>query len=326
MTRVFVLCEFSEGSTLAPLSGEMIGAARRIAGDGGVDAALVGSGVAGLAAQAAAYGADRVFVADNEVFADYQAEAFMPALAALVESADPDVILMGQTNAGRDLAPRLAFRLKTAAAMDVVEIKTDGGGVQFTRPFFGGAARADVAIKGRPAIATVRPKSQDEPEQDASRSAETITVDVSPDPATFKVRIIETTQVESEGVRLEDADVVISGGRGLGNSDGFRELEEIAKLLRGAVGASRAVCDMGWYPVANQVGLTGKVVSPTLYIAVGISGASQHMAGCAGSKNIVTINKDPDANIIAASRFAVVGDWKPIVEGFKKKVGELRSS
>ena len=326
MANVLVICEFSEEGALAPLSAEMLGAARSIAGGGKVDAALIGSDVSGLADEAASYGADRVFVADNAGYKDYQLEAFMPTVEEIISQSTPEVVLLGQSNVGRDLAPRLAFKHNTAAAMDVVEIKEESGKVHFTRPVFGGAARADVTVNGSPAIATIRPKSQDAPEPDTSRKAEVVNVSTVPDPSGFNVKLLETTQAESEGIRLEDADIVISGGRGLGSAEGFEVLESVAGILKGAVGASRAVCDMGWYPVANQVGLTGKVVSPTLYIAVGISGASQHMAGCAGSKNIVTINKDPDANILAASRFAVVGDWKPVMEGFKKKVAELRGS
>ncbi|MEX2238661.1 MAG: electron transfer flavoprotein subunit alpha/FixB family protein [Dehalococcoidia bacterium] len=326
MANVLVICEFNDEGSLAPLSAEMIGAARAIAEGGKVDAALIGSGVSGLANEVASYGADRVFVADHEGYKDYQLEAFLPVVEEIIGQSSPEVVLLGQSNVGRDLAPRLAFKHNSGAAMDVIEIKTEGGKVHFTRPVFGGGARADVTVKGSPAFATVRPKSQDAPAPDTARKAEVVAISTAPDPSSFKVKLLETTQPEAEGIRLEDADVVISGGRGLGSAEGFQVLEEVAKLMKGAVGASRAVCDMGWYPVAHQVGLTGKVVSPTLYIAVGISGASQHMAGCAGSKNIVTINKDPDANILAASRFAVVGDWKPIMEGFKRKVAELRGT
>jgi electron transfer flavoprotein alpha subunit len=232
---------------------------------------------------------------------------------------------MGQTNIGRDLAPRLAFRLGTTVAMDCVELAVDGGKLMMTRPCYGGAALAVNASRTMPQMATVRAKSQDGLEADSSRSGEVKNVSVELDPSQATPRVLERKKPTSEGIRLEDADVVISGGRGLGGPENFTMIEELASVLGGAVAASRAVCDMGWRPVSEQVGLTGKVVSPTLYLAVAISGASQHMAGCAGSKNIVAVNKDPDANIFKSARFGIVGDYKQILPPLIEAVKKLKS-
>jgi electron transfer flavoprotein alpha subunit len=285
----------------------------------------VGAGVEGLAQGCASLGADKVIVVDDPLLKDYQGDAYVLIGERICKEADPSVVLFGQTMTGRDMAPRLAARLGTAVAMDCVELSLDGDKLQATRPCYGGSARARYSINGTPQIATLRAKVYDPPAPDESRQAEVVkqSADVGED--AIRARVVSRRKEEVEGVRLEDAPVVVSGGRGLGGPEGFKPLEELAEVLGGAVGATRAVCDMGWYPVATQVGLTGKVVTPDLYIAVGISGASQHMAGISQVKNIVAINKDPEANIFQAARFGIVGDWKEVVPAFMEKVRELKS-
>lgn len=310
---ILVVGEVADGA-LAALTSEMLGAARRLAGDGKVACALIGSGVEGNASDAFAAGADEALVVDDAALAEYNTDLYLQALLKVAEQASPSVILFGQTNLGRDLAPRLAFRLNTGVVMDTVELAMEGGRMHATRPCYGGNARAVNVVQSDPQIATVRAKSQDPLPPDSSRSGATTKVDAALDAGAARVKVTNRSGVAEEGVRLEDADIVVSGGRGLGGPEGFAPIEELAKSLGAAIGASRAVCDLGWRPVSEQVGLTGKVVSPTLYITVGISGASQHMAGCSGSKNIVSINKDPDANIFKASRFGIVEDFAKVME------------
>jgi electron transfer flavoprotein alpha subunit len=305
----------------------MLGAARRLAGASvhSVACALLGSGVEAKAQACAALGADEVFVADDAALAEYNSDAYLQAMLKVIEQAAPAIVLLGQTNLGRDLAPRVAFRLNTGVVMDCIELAMDGDRLVGTRPCYGGNARAVNVVRGDPQIATVRAKSQDPLERDDARQGQVAKVAVAIDQAAVRIKVTGRSGLSAEGIRLEDADTVVSGGRGLGGPENFDVIEELAKVLGAAVGASRAVCDLGWRPVSDQVGLTGKVVSPTLYIAVGISGASQHMAGCSGSKNIVAINKDPDANIFKAARFGVVDDFskvmKPLIEAVKKEQG-----
>ncbi len=320
---VLVFGEATEDGQLAPVTGELLGAAKSLGGP--VTCVLLGAGVEGLAQGCVALGADKVIVVDDPLLKDYQGDAYVPIAERVCKETDPSVVLFGQTMIGRDMAPRLAARLDTASAMDCVELSMDGDKLQATRPCYGGSARARYTINGTPQMATVRAKVYDPPALDESRQAEVVkqSADLSED--AIRARVVSRRKEEVEGVRLEDAPVVVSGGRGLGGPEGFKPLEELAEVLGGAVGATRAVCDMGWYPVAAQVGLTGKVVTPDVYVAVGISGASQHMAGISQVKNIVAINKDPEANIFPAARFAVVGDWKEVVPAFTEKVRELKT-
>jgi electron transfer flavoprotein alpha subunit len=320
---MLVVGEVADGE-LMPLTAEMLGAARRL-NAGNVGCALMGSGVEAVAKDAIAFGADDVLVVDDAQLAEYNSDAYMQAMQKVVEQASPSIVLFGQTNLGRDLAPRLAFRLNTGVIMDATELAMEGDRLAATRPAYGGNARAVNVVRGNPQIATVRAKSQDALERDDSRQGQVTKVDAGIDTSAIRVKVTERKPLAAEGIRLEDADTVVSGGRGLGGPENFDVIEELAHALNGAVGASRAVCDLGWRPVSDQVGLTGKVVSPTLYIAVAISGASQHMAGCSGAKNIVAINKDADANIFKASRFGIVEDYakvmKPLIEAVKKEKG-----
>ena len=321
---ILVVGEVADGA-LAPITAELLGAAKRLSDGGTVACALIGSGAGSNAADAIALGADEVLVADDAALAEYNSDAYMQAMLKVAEQAAAPVILFGQTNIGRDLAPRLAFRLGTGVIMDAVELEMQGGRLHGTRPCYGGNARAVHVVQSDPQIVTVRAKSQDPTQADASRQGQTTNVDIQIDDSAVRVKVTDRRGVPAEGVRLEDADIVVSGGRGLGGPEHFDVIEELAEALGAAVGASRAVCDLDWRPVAEQVGLTGKVVSPTLYIAVAISGASQHMAGCSGSKNIVAINKDPDANIFKASRFGIAEDFskvmKPLIEAVKQERG-----
>ncbi len=318
---VLIFGEPTEDGKLAGITAELSGAAAALGGP--VTCALLGSGVEGIAQEAGQYGADKVIVVDDPILKDYQGDAYLPVAERIAKEVDPAVILLGQTMIGRDLAPRLAQRLGTAVAMDCVAVSMEGDKLLAERPCYGGAARARYTINGSPQIATVRVKALDAPA--ASGSAEVVKQDAGVSADQVRTTITGRTKPESTGIRLEDATVIISGGRGLGGPEAFQQLEELANVLGGAVGASRAVCDLGWYPVATQIGLTGKMVTPDLYIAIGISGASQHMAGISSVKNIASVNKDADASIFKASRWAVVHDWKEFVPLFLEEVKKVKA-
>ena len=312
MSTILVIGEVEAGELTAATC-ELLGAANRLSADlgGEVGLALIGAELSAAAEAAGPAGASTIYRAADAALAQYQTDAFLPVAQQIVEQDAPQVVLLAQSSMGRDLAPRLATRLGSAAAMDALGLDVEGDRVRVTRSCYGGNARQVVTVKTDPQVITVRAKSQDPLAPDASRSAEV--VDVAPAGAEVRAQVTAKDAAESEGVRLEDAEIVVSGGRGLGGPEAFADLEQLAGVLGAAVGSSRAACDLGWYPPSQQVGLTGTVVSPTLYLAIAISGASQHMAGCGGSKNIVAINKDPDAAIFAFSRFGIVDDYKKVL-------------
>ena len=250
----------------------------------------------------------------------------MIALEAIVKAAAPAVVLTGKTVLTREASPRLAFRLGTGIAQDCVAVKMDGDALVADRPVYGGASVARVAVRSTPAVATLRANAFEADAPDASRQAEVVSVPVDIDASAVNANVTGREVAAAAGVRLEDARVVISGGRGLGGSEAFEPLRELAGLLAGAVGASRAVCDAGWLPYAHQVGLTGKTVSAEVYIAIAISGASQHLAGLSTVKNIVAVNRDAEANIFKEARYGVVGDWEKVTNGFLETVRKLVGS
>ena len=323
---VMVYAEVTDGK-LAAIATELLGCGRKLADELGEElmATLAGRAVSNLAPEAIAFGADKVYTVEDQLLQDYQTDSYLPVMAKIAGEAMPQIILLGQTEIGRDLAPRLAFRLETTATLDCLELAIDPESKRLrqTKPIYGGNARAIFISESSPQIATVRAKAMSPLERDASRKGEVIALAAGLEPSAIRTRVLEKVPQAVAGIRLEDAEVVVSGGRGIGNADGFKQLAELAGLLKGAVGASRPAIDNDWVPDVLQVGLTGKIVTPELYIAVALSGASQHMAGCSGSKNIIAINKDPEANIFREARFGVVGDWKKVLPAFINKVREL---
>ncbi len=324
---ILILAEHSGGS-LDSSVGELAAAAKGLAEQTGgqVVAALCGSGASGLAQEIAALGVAKVYEVDNALLADAGPEATVIALEAIVKAAAPAVVLTGKTVLTREASPRLAFRLGTGIAQDCVAVKMDGDALVADRPVYGGASVARVAVRSTPAVATLRANAFEADAPDASRQAEVVSVPVDIDASAVNANVTGREVAAAAGVRLEDARVVISGGRGLGGSEAFEPLRELAGLLAGAVGASRAVCDAGWLPYAHQVGLTGKTVSAEVYIAIAISGASQHLAGLSTVKNIVAVNRDAEANIFKEARYGVVGDWEKVTNGFLETVRKLVGS
>ncbi|HEX78037.1 MAG TPA: electron transfer flavoprotein subunit alpha/FixB family protein [Dehalococcoidia bacterium] len=323
---VLVLAEVAQGK-LAPIALELLGAGHGLAQQLGeqCSAALLGNGVTALAQEAIAYGADRVYVVDDPLLQDYQSDLYLAAMDKIITEASPQIVLLGQTSIGRDLAPRLAFRRQTGLSMDCVELSIDPETrlLLQTRPVYGGNARATFVSESRPQMATVRAKAMTPLERDASRQGEVVAVAAGLSPSMIRAKVVHRVKEEVEGIKLEDAQVIVGGGRGVGGPEAFKQLEELARILGGAVGASRPPCDSNWVPASLQIGLTGKVVTPELYIAIGISGASQHMAGCSGARNIVAINKNPEANIFNEASYGVVGDFRQVLPAFIAKVREL---
>ena len=317
----------AEEEKLAVITTELLGCGRKLASDLGQELSclLAGSNVSSLAQEAIAFGADKVYVVDDPLLKDYQTDCYVSVSEKVVRQAMPQILLIGHTSIGRDLAPRLAFRLGTTASTDCIElaIDPDSKWLLQTKPVYGGNAQAIFTGESYPQIATVRAKTMSPLERDDSRQGEVITIEAGLDPQAIRTKVLEKVVEEIEGIKLEDAEVVVCGGRGIGNSEGFRQLEELAKIFKGAVGASRPPCDNDWVPPSYQIGLTGKIIAPNLYIAVALSGSSQHMTGCSGAKNIVAINKDPEANIFREAKFGVVGDWKELLPAFTNKVKEL---
>ncbi len=290
--------------------------------------ALLGDTLDVPAQQAIAHGADRVYAVTNPLLADYQPDLYLAALDALCREVNPRVALISRTAEGRELAPRLAFRLGVGLAQDCLEVSVDEStrSLLANRPVYGGNAIAVVSCEQTPQIAAIRPKAYEPAEMDQSRQGQVVSFPVELDASQARTRVVETVREESEGVKLEDARIVVSGGRGLGGPEPFSGLEDLAKILGGAVGASRAAVDSGWVPSSYQVGLTGKAITPDLYITVAISGASQHMAGCSGAKCIVAINKDAAANIFKDARYGVVGEWEKVLPALTEAVRELVDS
>ncbi len=312
--NILVVGELAGGAP-TPTTLELLGGAQGLAAGGTVSVALLGTGASAAAAQAA--GASKAFVSEDAGYDAVKAEQWLAALEAAVDQAGADVVLIAQSSAGRELGPRLAARKKTAVAMDCVKIE-EAGGLKFTRPAYGGNAMATYSVATSPAIATVRAKSFE-----AATGAGASDIIQLPAAGASRTNITGMEKAVSAGLQITEAPVVISGGRGLGASEGFKAMEELATAIgpdKAAVGASRAAVDLGWYPPSQQVGLTGKVVNPDLYIAVAISGASQHMAGCSGSKTIVAINRDKDANIFGFAKYGIVGDWKAVVPALIEEI------
>ena len=323
---VLILAEAADGG-LAAIATELLGAGRKLADDLGEElgALLVGSEVSGIAQEAIAFGADKVYVVEAPELKDYRTDSYMTVVEKVAVEVAPKVLLMGQNSIGRDLAPRLAFRLDTAVSMDCIELAIDADSKQLlmTKPVYGGNARAIYTTDTMPQMATLRVKAGEPLARDDSRKGEVVSIDAGLDESAIRTKVVDTVLEEIEGIKLEDANIIVSGGRGMGGPEGFKDLEELAKVLKAAVGASRPPCDNGWVPDTMQVGLTGKIVSPDLYIAVAISGSSQHIAGCSGSKTIVAINRDPEANIFKEAAYGVVGDWKKVIPAFMEKAKEL---
>ena len=295
---------------------------------GALVAVVIGSGVDAAVQAASEHGADKVIVVDGPEYATYTTDAYAIALWTLVEKYGPTSMLIGATNNGRDLGPRVSCRLKTGLTADCtgLDVDAESGNVAWTRPAFGGNLMATILCPDhRPQIGTVRPGVFKKGEAGEAK-AEIIKEDIHVDAADIRTQILELIKEEGgETVDLEGAEIIVSGGRGVGGPEGYAPIKELADLLGGVVGASRAAVDAGWIAHAHQVGQTGKTVGPKLYIACGISGAIQHVAGMSGADCIVAINKDPDAPIFDIADYGVVGNLFEVLPVMIDEIKKLKA-
>ena len=286
-------------------------------------AVVIGEGVEQAAKDAIAYGADRVLLVEGAEYKNYNTDAATFAMAELIRKYEPSIVLYGATNNGRDVAPRVACTLKTGLTADCtgLDIDEETRLLMSTRPTFGGNLMATIACPDhRPQMSTVRPGVFKKAAYDEGRTGEIVREEVHIDPKNIRVELVERIREVAEAVNLEEADVIVSGGRGLKVPENFALIRELAEVLGGVVGASRAAVDAGWIPHAHQVGQTGRTVAPKLYVAVGISGAIQHLAGMSGSDTIVAINRDPDAPIFGVADYGIVGDLFEVVPALIQEI------
>ncbi len=312
---VLVVAEHVDGA-FRKVTFEALSAARQLGDD--VNAVLMGSGVASTAAELAQYGAVKTFTADDPGLADYTADAYTNVLADVISAANPATVIIGATTQGKELAARLSAKLDAPLATDCVAMRMDGDQLLATRPMYGGKIMAEVELNGNPAIVALRPNVISVEEAPADGEVQAVAVNL----GEVRTRLIGK-HLETGKIDLTEAQVVVSGGRGMGGDD-YSVVEALADVLEGAVGASRSAVDEGWRPVADQVGQTGKTVSPNLYIACGISGAIQHLAGMSSSKVIVAINKDPEAPIFTKADFGIVGDLYEVLPALTEEIKKLK--
>jgi len=325
MAGVLLIAEAS-GEQLAATTAELVAEGGRLAkelGGGPVTVLLAGKNVQGLASSLGQLGAENVLVADSQRPTPPSPQWLLAAAEQAANQTQPDVILLTHAGGARDLGPSLAYRLGSGIVTDSTALRFESGELVVTKPVFGGSAIAEFAINASPKVVTLRPRAFEPAEPPTAREARVQALSV-PDTDSGVEVLEEIREQASTGPKLKDAKVIVSGGRGLGGPENWHVVEELAQLLGGAVGATRAVTDAGWVPPSHQVGLTGATVAPDLYITIGISGAVQHIAGISGARNVVAINRDADANIFKYARYGVVGDWKQIVPAFTQRLKELR--
>jgi electron transfer flavoprotein alpha subunit len=286
--------------------------------------------VGGLANTLAQYGAAKVYVADDPALGIYSSEGYANTLAALIRQVQPAIVLVGATAMGKDLAPRLAAGLGVGLASDCIAFELDGGRLLATRPIFAGKALAKVVLTGEPQVATVRPNVQPVPPglpavragaPDAGKTA--VVEPVAAAVGNVRARVVGVVGAGEGEIDVAEANVIVSGGRGVGGPEGFAPIRSLAKTLKAAVGASRAAVDAGWIEHGHQVGQTGKTVTPNLYIACGVSGAIQHLAGMKTSQVIVAVNKDPEAPIFKLANYGIVGDLFVVLPLLEKEFKAL---
>ena len=319
---ILIVAEQRDGE-IRKISYELVSEARRLADqlNQPVTALLMGSNIKDNASTLGKYGADKVIVADNTCLANYTTDAYASVAAQVIKAEDPAIVLMAASFPGKDLSGRLAARLGVGMAQDCVEFSLDNGSLLAKRPIYAGKVYATVAYSNStPQMATARPNVLEMNEPDDSKSAEIVDADVNIDDSEIKAKVLEFLKEAGDKVDLTEAEKIVAGGRGMKSEENFKILEELGDLIGATIGASRSVVDSGWRPHSDQVGQTGKVVSPNLYIACGISGAIQHFAGMSTSKVIVAINKDSDAPIFQKADYGVVGDLFEIVPALTEEI------
>ena len=320
MAAILAVAEQRDG-TLRRISEEATTAAANVAEKLGAEVHVLiagASGVAGAASTLGKFGAAKVLVAENAAFAQYDAEALAQLIAEHVKSGDYTAVVFGGSSFGKDLAPRVAAKLDVPLATDATALDVDGSDIVVSRPIYAGRVIAKVVLTGKPVVVTVRPNVFRAQQRDAAGTVENIAVSVQPG----RVKVREVKAAAGAKMDVSEAPIVVSGGRGLKGAENWHLLEDLQAALGSscALGASRAVVDAGWRPHAEQVGQTGKTVSPQLYFAVGISGAMQHLAGMRSAKTIVAINKDPDAPIFKIADYGIVGDVTEVLPRLTEEI------
>jgi electron transfer flavoprotein alpha subunit len=326
-TGVLVVAEQRNGA-LRKITWEVLSEGKRLADALGEEMAAVligGEGISNHAEEFGPWGASKVFVSEHRELADYRSTPYTTVVAHVAGEIDPRIILMGASSTGKDLGPRVAARLGVGMLTDCVSFEIRGQRLVGKRPMYAGKLYAFMACKNLPQIATARPNVFDKAVPDPSASAEVVRLNPDLRDEDLKTRVLDLKEEAGGRPDLTEAEIIVSGGRGMKDSGNYAMLEELADLLGGTVGASRAAVDAGWRPQSDQVGQTGKVVTPTLYIACGISGSIQHLAGMGTSKYIVAINKDPDAPIFQKADFGVVDDLFKVVPPFIEEVRLLKA-
>lgn len=318
--KVLVIGEAREGS-LRNVTFEAIAAANQISDGGEVIGVICGDGdLNGMAQEMVYHGASRVLTVSHPELKTYTSDGYTQAVHAVIEDESPDGIIMGHTAIGKDLTPKLASRLESGLISDATDVTVEGGDIVFTRPIYSGKAFEKKVITDGLVFATIRPNNIASLNRDESLQGQISEKEV--EITNIRTVIKDVLRKSTEGVDLSEAKVIVAGGRGVKSKEGFQPLEELAEVLGGAVGASRGACDADYCDYSLQIGQTGKVVTPDLYIACGISGAIQHLAGMSNSKVIVAINKDPEANIFNVADYGIVGDLFDVVP---KLIEEIKS-
>ncbi|BAB06818.1 electron transfer flavoprotein subunit alpha/FixB family protein [Halalkalibacterium halodurans] len=308
--KVLVIGEVRDGE-LRNVSFEAVAAGKEVANGGEVVGVLLGENISDLANQLIHYGADRVVAVNHPDLAQYTTDAYQQAILQVLDVESPEALILGHTSIGKDVAPRVAMKLGAGLISDVISVEKDGDEIVFTRPIYSGKAFEKKKVNEGIIFATIRPNNIAPLEQDASKSGDvsSLTVDIKD----LRTTIREVVRKATGGVDLSEAKVIVAGGRGVKSKEGFEPLQKLADVLGAAVGASRGACDADYCDYSLQIGQTGKVVTPDLYFAIGISGAIQHLAGMSNSKVIVAINKDPEAPIFEVADYGIVGDLFEVV-------------
>jgi electron transfer flavoprotein alpha subunit len=325
MAGVLLISEVA-GDQLPATTAELVAEGGRLAqqlGGGPLTVLLAGKNIQALGNTLGQLGVEKVLLAESQAPTPPSPQWVLSAAEAAAKQVQPDVILLTHAGGTRDLGPSLAYRLNTGIVTDSTALRVDSGELIITKPVFGGSAIAEFTISTSPKVVSLRPRAFESAEAPTAREAQVESLTV-PDTDGAIELLEEVREQATSGPRLKDAKVIVSGGRGLGGPENWKFVEELAQVLGGAVGATRAVTDAGWVPPSLQVGLTGATVAPDLYITIGISGAVQHIAGISGARNVVAINRDADANIFKYARYGVVGDWKQILPAFTQRLKELR--